>query len=301
MRGLTETFLIDLKQGKLNNVLAAVKSDDTLCLEIRDNYINIYYRGGCILKISPTAGSYKIEFDPNYYHRYKSEITEIGASDINKWLDSIPFLKAEMDHFFSVHPKLEREYQQLVLRENNNSSISNDTDYYIVDLEYANMENGSRFDLLAVKWDSTSGSHKTAEDVRLVFIEKKYGDGALNGSAGITKHFEDLFRFLSDKSKVAAIYLEAETMLNQKIELELVQGVKKTIKISKGKPEFLILMANHKPAKSAFKRELKIMTEASYYQELIKLVDIKIPQASYMGYGLYRDRMMNLEEFLNGN
>lgn len=44
MRGLTDTFLNDLKQGKLKNVLVAVKSDDTLCLEIRDNYINIYYQ-----------------------------------------------------------------------------------------------------------------------------------------------------------------------------------------------------------------------------------------------------------------
>ncbi|MBK5262584.1 MAG: hypothetical protein JJE17_08450 [Peptostreptococcaceae bacterium] len=299
MRGLTETFLNDLKQGKLKDVLVAVKSDDTLCLEIRDNYINIYYRGGCILKISSTAVDYKMEFDRNYYHRYTGEITAIVASDVNKWLEFIPFLKAEMDHFFNVHPKLEREYQQLVLRENNNSSISNDTDYYIVDLEYANIENGSRFDLLAVKWDSTSGSHKTAEDVRLVFIEKKYGDGALNGSAGISKHFEDLFRFLSDQSKVADLYQEVETILNQKIELELIQGIKKTIKISRGKPEFLILMANHKPVKSAFKRELKIAMEMPYHSALKALVDIKIPQASFMGYGLYKDRMINLEEFVN--
>lgn len=44
-------------------------------------------------------------------------------------------------------------------------------------------------------------SSKIGMGVSATCTEKKYGDGTLNGNSGITKHFEDLFRFLSDQSK----------------------------------------------------------------------------------------------------
>lgn len=53
LRALDEVFIKDLQVGKLKDFLERVKKDDTLCLEIRDNYINIYYRGGSLFKISP--------------------------------------------------------------------------------------------------------------------------------------------------------------------------------------------------------------------------------------------------------
>ena len=40
-----------LKSGLLQPVWNLVKLDSTICLEIRKNYVNIYYRGGNILKI----------------------------------------------------------------------------------------------------------------------------------------------------------------------------------------------------------------------------------------------------------
>lgn len=140
--------------------------------------------------------------------------------------------------------------------------------HYIADIEYANSENGSRFDLLAVKWLSTSMSRKQADDIRLVFIEKKYGDSALSGSAGITKHFEDLNSFLSDARKVEDLYQEVETIFNQKTELGLISGVVKPIKLSKNKPEFILLLANHKPVKSVLQRELQEAICSPYYNSL---------------------------------
>ena len=44
----------------------AVKKDHTLCLEIRENYINIYYRGGCLLKLEENDGKYRASFDRRY-------------------------------------------------------------------------------------------------------------------------------------------------------------------------------------------------------------------------------------------
>ena len=41
----------DLSAGYLKPVLDRVKSDQTLMLAIRDGYINVYYRGGSLLKL----------------------------------------------------------------------------------------------------------------------------------------------------------------------------------------------------------------------------------------------------------
>ncbi len=53
MRKLSEQFMKDLvdSDGVLQPILTRVKKDSTLMLAIRENYINIYYRGGNILKI----------------------------------------------------------------------------------------------------------------------------------------------------------------------------------------------------------------------------------------------------------
>lgn len=297
MRGLQPQFILDLNELKLKSFLTSVKEDDTLCLEIRENYINIYYRGGNLFRIEPWGKEYKVLFDLNYCCKNREIISRISPCDYKKWVEGIPQIKAEMDAYFHKYPKLEREYQQLVLRENNNSSIAGDTDYYIADIEYANSENGSRFDLLAVKWLSTPISRKKADDIRLVFIEKKYGDNALSGSSGITKHFEDLHSFLSDARKVEDLYQEVETIFNHKSELGLITGVVKPIMLSKNKPEFILLLANHKPAKSVLQREIQEAISTPYYKELKQIIDIKIAKASYMGYGLYSELMVDIEMF----
>lgn len=53
MRELSKDFLNNLKSAKglLHPILERVEQDDTLMLAIRDNYINIYYRGGSLLKV----------------------------------------------------------------------------------------------------------------------------------------------------------------------------------------------------------------------------------------------------------
>lgn len=58
MRALSTTFMNDLKSnGILHPLLERVKQDHTLMLSIRKDYINIYYRGGSILKVKRCAGT----------------------------------------------------------------------------------------------------------------------------------------------------------------------------------------------------------------------------------------------------
>jgi len=45
-------------EGLLNPILARVKKDQTLMIAIRENYINLYYRGGKLLRVTEqSAGS----------------------------------------------------------------------------------------------------------------------------------------------------------------------------------------------------------------------------------------------------
>ena len=303
MRGLSESFMLDLKQGRLNKLLQIVQKDDTLCLEIRNNYINVYYRGGNILKVSKKASEYLIKFDRNYCVKDNELWDQPNFSNlqtIDNYIEALPLLKREMDLWFSEKRKKdEREIQQQILRENNLSSVANDTDYYIADIEYANRANGSRFDLIGIKWLSTSDSRKKCKSPNIAMMELKYGDSAIMGSAGIAKHFQDMDKFIKT-GKLDNLILEAQTQFNQKVELGLISKINKNIQIdTEIKPEFIILCANHKPAKTALVRELKIAAEK--HSELLSKVDVRIAKANCMGYGLYADHMISIQEFINEN
>lgn len=299
MRKLSKQFMDDLLGGLLSRLLTIVKSDDTLSLEIRDDYINLYYRGGNLYKIEPKSNGYSFDFDTKYCNnsiQTKQNISFSNLATIDDYIEMIPFIKREMDFWFHDHPKTEREYQQTILRENNKSSISGDTDYFIADIEYANKENGSRFDLVGVKWLSTSVKRKDRSSPTLALMEFKYGDNALTGTAGIIKHFQDIESFIKT-NKLGSLYSEIEDLFNQKMELGLIKGASGSIHFDTSKnPEFLILCANHKPNKTAFKRELKgALSQCPNIQDC---VDVKIATSSHIGYGLYDAQMIDLLDYI---
>ncbi|HPB83164.1 MAG TPA: hypothetical protein PK200_14090, partial [Spirochaetota bacterium] len=164
MRGLSPDFMKSLtsKSGLLNPILERVKIDDTLMLAIRDEYINIYYRGGNIIRIkaNPAPTSFIFDFDEKYSLSESKELfnnlglnQKVTTTDqVKAWITLIPQLKELMDFWFNKNSKMEREFQQLVVRENNSSSISGTTEYFITDIEFADSQEKFRFDALAIKW-----------------------------------------------------------------------------------------------------------------------------------------------------
>lgn len=79
-------------------------------------------------------------------------------------------------------------------------------------------------------------------------MEMKYGDGAHAGSAGIIKHFKDIEKF-AKSGKISALMVDTQTKFNQLVELGLINNVSKQIVIDPEiKPEFMLLLANHKAA-----------------------------------------------------
>lgn len=295
MRVLLRTFMDRLKSGFLQPVLNLVKRDPTLCLEIRENCINIYYRGGNILRIEQQGDSFNASFDRNYLVECSTSVPKrlpvllASSEDVEKWIDVMPFLKHEMDLWFGRHPRNEREFQQLMLRENNFGNSAKSTDYFICDIEYAN-PNG-RFDLIAVHWPSSAAERKDNTGLGLAFIEMKYLDNTLTGNAGLRKHIEDMNSFLGEQSNLSSIRLEMRTVFNQKLELGVIDNQKPIESFSDDRPEYILALVNHDPASSILKAELKTLPPCPNAK-------LRFAASNFMGYGLYDQNIFALDAFL---
>jgi hypothetical protein len=309
-RGLSDDFLMDLKKGILFPILEAVKADNNLILEIREDTINIYYRGGNLLlvKRDPKTKKYLTGFDKNYID--KSRINKfskyfkqtISSKEEAAWLTSnFIMIKNEMDMYLAKKNKLEKEFQQLVVRENNILGEANNTDYYIIDFEYQSrtkiQNKNPRFDLIALRWDSDRNERKKRKNCRIALIEMKYGDGAIkNKTSGLKEHVNDVELFLSDNNRVLEFKKEMVNIFQQKRELGLIKfgkgGNAHEISIDQLREEieFILLLAGNKHEKSQLKTEINSLTE-------MKNAELKFSTASFMGYGLYSKSMLTLIEF----
>lgn len=302
MRALSQIFMKDLlnADGLLHPILDRVNQDHTLMLSIRKNYINIYYRGGNILRVKENRnGSYSAFFD-NEYNKSGLPTPDL-PQDINsqeaaeRWNDSLQVLKGIMDFYFAKYSKPEREFQQLIARENNFSTIANQSEYFISDIEFADSALGARFDMLAVRW--LASQRKSTCACRPALIEMKYGDGALGGNAGIIKHLQDIDALISNTRKYKALIEMMEMQFNQMDELGLMtfNRVANWTKVKldvNDKPEIIFILANHNPRSSKLKAILDDPGIDAYDH-----FDLRFYVASFAGYGLHADCMVTLAEF----
>ena len=272
-RAISQDFLDDLKTGKLSSLLERVLADDTLDLELRGKCINIYYRGGSLFRITEKVSrTYEIFFDLNYCKTEawgKTGITVICNPTIEQAVKDIPYYKQAMDIYLGKSHKYEREFQQVLVRENNcHGIISRSTDYYIIDIEYAdsNENRKSRFDIVALKWESKSSARRNPEKCSIALMELKYGDGALNNESGIKEHLNDLKSFMSiEKEKLDDFKKDIETVFKQKCQLGLVDGLQEKqyeVSISFENPEVIFLFADLGPDSSVLVKEL---ADINYY------------------------------------
>ena len=295
MRKLSYGFMSSLKSGLLHPALELVSHDSTLCLEIREDCINIYYRGGNIMKIMELNGNFSASFDRKYLNQEKTRVPVLpkalhSLTSIQQWLDAIPLLKHEMDLWFGEHPKNEREFQQLIVRENNFNNSAKSTDYFICDIEYENKDSNGRFDMIAVYWPSSPSERKNNKNLKIVFIEMKYSDSALTENAGIKDHIHVMTNFLAVPANLTNLKAEMKEVFNQKIDLGLIDNQKPIRNFKDGKPEYIFIFANHDPGSSVLKRELKGVPPCPN-------VDLKFAVSNFMGYGLYKENIYSLADF----
>lgn len=304
MRQLSKFFCDDLNaDGLLHPIIERVKQDHTLMLAIRDNYINIYYRGGNLLKVEEQGkGYYRASFDDQYNKNGKN-IPDLPTAiksqdDAKTWVVAIPHLKDVMDLYFSKYSKAEREFQQLVARENNYSSISNESEYFVSDIELADSSLGARFDMLAIRW--LASKRKNGSNCQAALIEMKYGDDALGGSAGLLKHLQDIDNLVSDETSYQTLLKTMESQFNQLDQLGLLKfnqcSNDTKVKLDlKDKPEVIFLLANHNPRSTKLRTILDHPDIVAYGQS--ERFNLKFFVASFAGYGLHAKCMVSLAEF----
>ncbi|RPJ54676.1 MAG: hypothetical protein EHM23_28400 [Acidobacteria bacterium] len=306
MRQLSPRFLSDLKNpdGVLWPVLDRVKHDHTLMLAIREDYINVYYRGGNLLRIKERrSGGYTAFFDKKYNEGRVSlpdcPTTISSQSEARKRVQSFPQYKEAMDLYFSAHNKPEREFQQLVARENNFSTISNESEYFILDIEFAEpgFKDGGRFDMLAIRW--LACERRDGSRCWPALIEMKYGDGALEGSAGLIKHLCDIQSLVGDSNRYARLVLGLQDRFNQLNDLGLLTFNRaKDLKVRFGptaKPEVIMILANHNPRSTKLAAILNSPELCQY--ETCGTFDLRFFAASFGGYGMHQDSILTLHEF----
>ncbi len=310
MRMLSDQFIKDLHspEGMLQSLLQRVIIDPSLCLEIRSNYVNIYYRGSNLLRISEKSkGSYEYFFDVNYalgpQDRADLSAKIAGLNGIDDWLKIFPELKHFVDLYLGHKNNEEREAQQLILRANNFGKISNATDFYILDIEYADRE--ERFDMIATHWPSNAASRKKPDQLRLAFIEVKYGDKALGGSAGVRKHIKGIVDFISEQERMDDLKKEMIQVLKLKRQLGLIncpdyfikEGNNKTLGFTDEKPPLLILvLVDHDPDSTKLKSCLSEVKSCLSELKPSPAFDLRIATSCFMGYGLFDIGLKTVEE-----
>lgn len=310
-RGLSKPFTDHLKEGGcLHPLLQRVRRDTALDMEIRENYVNVYYRGGSLLKVAPAprkANGYSFTFNKNY--SLKKDLakldlppsTVVSTEDTTRWVTAVPLLKDTMDLWFGRHPKDERALQQLVVWENNDSPWANGTDWFIVDIEYDNHQ-GARFDLVGLQWESDASARKLTKGYRprLTIIEMKSGDGALSGTSGVKTHLSQFRTFLSNAERVRSFKREILDVFAQKRDLGLIRSLKTNPnKVQSLDPqiELIFLIAGHDPASGKLGKILRTARDADL--DDIPNARVSLCTANFMGYGLYRENVYELSAFLD--
>lgn len=77
---LSQSFLKKLTEGEYAPLLQSLRKDKELDIQLRDNYINVYYRGGNILLLRPKS----FDFDKFYFYRRQTGSQPFPKSYVEK-------------------------------------------------------------------------------------------------------------------------------------------------------------------------------------------------------------------------
>jgi hypothetical protein len=244
MRKLSTQFMSALQDDKfLAPLVNEVIYDKDLDLQIRKEYLNIYYKGNSLLKLSRKGAQYKVEIDRKFCTGLYVPST-LDPGKVADFLALIPALKVNIVRF--GNRSLETEYEQLIIRANN-SERRNNSDYFILDRQYS-LER-YRFDLISFYWPT--GHRKRNQEVPLCLMEVKF---ALNRDIQqLHDQIEGYYNLIKQRGPQLAD--EYQGILDQKLELglfdrrhELIDAMK-TLRISPDIEQlrFRIILVDYNP------------------------------------------------------
>lgn len=246
MRKINDEFVRELKEGCLSFFLEQVKNrKQELCLEIRNGYINIYYKGGNLLRITQKKNRYNFYFDAKYCLNKGDDsnynlLNSLNSNSVEDYIENFETMMAEMDSWLNKHPKAEREFQHRLL-------INNPQ---IIDIEYATPKSKTTGVKLNMRLDMLM-----VEDDKLVIVENKFGTGAITGNAGVRKHYEDICNLLNTSDVYNELVQSVENIAKAKYDLGLIETSIKPV--DKTKTEILFLFADFNENSETLNNELK--------------------------------------------
>ncbi|OGO27153.1 MAG: hypothetical protein A2Z16_15310 [Chloroflexi bacterium RBG_16_54_18] len=245
MRRLKDSFIHDLKQGFLEGLTNTVRKDIDLDLQIRDNYLNIYYKGNSLLKLEQAGEhQYRATVHPKFAGGIDFSYLIDGAT-ARSFVDKIPMIKENI--LLYGKSSLEIEYEQMIVRANNYEPRNN-SEYFIVDRQYVAGRAG-RFDLTGFYWPRTH--RRKNQVVSPCLMEVKF---ALNQD--IQDVHEQLKRYYNAIwEDSAAIAEEIGIIFKQKLELGLFNqpanrlNAMKTLRFSPDieQFQFILIMVDYNP------------------------------------------------------
>lgn len=317
---LNEPFFKWLQSPSGNLLLGLISQYPSLSLNLSGNFLKVYFDGMLILsvpskissdentKLIPLSGKYGYENE-----RMLNDLISDGVklATLHDYLGSVIAFLSRRDN-----RRQEERIRQEIVFENNRSRIANDTDYFVVAQEYAisgkEGSKTSKFDLVAVKWTSSSASRKnfTPADIDIVVFELKYGLRAVGGSksssgkkADLKCHINDFTNcLLKDYDACEKFKYDIIRMFVQQVSLTGflapdIDGLKHVRKLNteadikefaaQVKVKFGFILADYKSASSLLQEQVEMFDD-----------DFLFATGSYLGYGLYERFMLNRKTLL---
>ena len=289
------------EHDELNLIWNVVISDDTLCPLLKDEKVDVYYRGFKAFSFSLDGVIRNLlEFENDLYEYDIPE--KLSALDFMKYL---PYMKQGIDlwHGKKSMCLYEREFSQMIMRENNSHYAGNQSDYFIIDMYYQYKKFEALPDLVGLILERGKRRQPT---FRLSIIEVKYMDITFTGVAGIRSHIDDYMNLINDKKMLEEMKRDISEMFFQSKKLGLLPGLKnqyERIEISDERPELLLAFVSRNTNNGKNKRAEKVESLRSILEKAIEdygeyADDIYIAGTAELGFGLYADRKKSIKDFL---
>lgn len=184
---LSKTFCDNFKASKFYTEIYG-KHPYEIIIGVRDGYINLYYNCASLAKIQNTDSKNLMAEISSFYLDGKSPGHNIKITE-DEFVEKYDTIKQNSEK----KNKPEKEAQERLFIDNN---LNSDSKWFCIDVEYTKsfaetqMENW-RFDIIAIMKEAP---------FTVALIELKYGNSALGGKSGITKHIADFYDFHKKKS-----------------------------------------------------------------------------------------------------
>lgn len=319
-RTLNENFFKWLQNDPLN-LLEIISQYECLAIHFSEGKaLKVYFKGFLILTISERImkdnEAYFDVLNENYLNSENNQtikiITTCGVNirNLQEYLDIvIGFLSRRKNS------RVEESLRQEIARVNNRGSNANETDYFVVDEEYK--INGSKFDLVALKWLSDSNVRKVfnsqKSSLEIVVFELKQGINAIGGSkdstsskADLKKHYSDFKVLTANEDQMHDFKLDIISMFVQQASLksffntDKIKGLKHVKKLSDPWNEeeieklaqytsvkFGMIIADYKQESTCLKDQIEMIPD-----------EFLFATSSFMGYGLFENSLLSRDQIL---